>query len=133
MEPNMELNNYLLHALLIAACIPILDVIATWYYAFGVRSREALGRDALAGRSAAPDNAPLDAPEASAPAPSSAGAAPPSDLAAQVHRLGVGFNGRQFTFAGQAYDSAADAVAYADRVLRRSNALKERMLGVKNG
>lgn len=121
----MELNNYLLHALLIAACIPILDVIATWYYAFGVRSREALGRDALAGRSAAPDNAPLDAPEASAPAP--------SDLAAQVHRLGVGFNGRQFTFAGQAYDSAADAVAYADRVLRRSNALKERMLGVKNG
>lgn len=129
----MELNNYLLHALLIAACIPILDVIATWYYAFGVRSRKALGRDALAGRSAAPDNAPLDAPQANAPAPSSAGAAPPSDLAAQVHRLGVGFNGRQFTFAGQAYDSAADAVAYADRVLRRSNALKERMLGAKHG
>ncbi|WP_326541905.1 hypothetical protein [Pseudorhodoferax sp.] len=125
----MELNNYLLHALLIAACIPILDVIATWYFAFGLRRRDEQAKEALAGQNEAPDKAPADAALARAPAPSSAFAALPLDLAAQVHRLGVGFDGRQFTYAGHTYDRAADAVAYADRVLGKSNALKERLLG----
>ncbi len=35
----MELNVYLLHALLIAACIPVLDVLATWFCARGVLRR----------------------------------------------------------------------------------------------
>ena len=82
MEPNMELNNYLLHALLIAACIPVLDVIATWYYARGVRRRNGLAADAQAGRGEALANAPVHAAQASAAAPSIAAGALPSDLAA---------------------------------------------------
>lgn len=125
----MELDNYLLHALLIAACIPVLDVVATGYYAFGVRRKYGLDKGVVAGRDEAPKPVPPEAPLASVPAPSSPFAALLSGLAAQVHRLGVGFDGRQFTYAGNTYDRAADAVDYADRVLRKSNALKERLLG----
>jgi hypothetical protein len=62
MEPDMELNTYLLYALLIAACIPVLDVVATGYYAFGVRRRDGLGKGVVASRNEAPAPAPSDAP-----------------------------------------------------------------------
>lgn len=78
----MELNNYLLHALLIAACIPILDVIATWYYALAVRRRNGLAVDAQADRGEVLANAPARATQADAAAPSIASGALPSDLAA---------------------------------------------------
>jgi hypothetical protein len=129
MEPNMELNSYLLHALLIAACIPVLDVVATGYYAFSVRRRNALAMDDLAGKGKVPANASAYAPQAGTPLPSTVFGALPSDLAMQVQRLGIGFDGRQFTYAGQAYDHATDAVAYAELVLRKSNALREGLLG----
>jgi hypothetical protein len=129
MEPNVELNNYLLHALLIAACIPVLDVVATGYYAYSVRRRNALVMDDLAGEGAVPANVPAYAPQAGTRLPSTVFGAPPADLAMQVQRLGIGFDGRQFTYAGHAYDRVTDAVAYAELVLRKSNALREGLLG----
>lgn len=123
----MELNSYLLYALLVAACIPVLDVVATWFFAFGIRRRDERADDALAGLNEPPDATPADASQASVRPPANAYAALHQDLAAQVHRLGVGFDGRQFTCAGHAYDSAAEAVAYAARALRKRAALKARL------
>lgn len=125
----MELNSYLLHALLIAACIPVLDVVATGYYAFSVRRRNALAMETLAGAGDPAVNASAHAPQAGTPLPATVVGAPPSDLAMQVQRLGIGFDGRQFTYAGHAYYRVADAVAYAELVLRKSNALREGLLG----
>lgn len=126
-ELNMELKNYLLHALLIAACIPVLDVVATWYYARGVRRRNKLAMDLAADRNNA--SAGVAAPQSGMPAPPAVLAALPADTAAHLQRLGIGFDGRQFRYAGYAYDRAADAVAYAELVLTRSNALRDELLG----
>lgn len=123
----MDLNNYLLHALLIAACIPVLDVIATWYYARGKRLRQEQAWDGEAAQAAAPAAAApyALADGAQAQRSSSAGLpAQPPELSAQAQRLGVGFNGRQFTYAGHTYDRASDAEAYATLVLNKSNALR---------
>lgn len=116
----MELNNYLLYALLIAACIPVLDVVATWYYARGalVRQQQALeDRAALAATpSGAEPHAAADGAQALLPAS--------AQLSVQAQRLGVGFNGRQFTYAGHVYDRASDAEAYARLVMAKSKALR---------
>lgn len=128
----MELNSYLLHALLIAACIPILDVVATGYYAFSVRRRNALAMEDPAARSETFADTPAQATQPRALLPSSVLGALPSDLATEVQRLGIGFDGRQFTYAGYTYDRATDAVAYAELVLKKSNALRQGLRGPRS-
>jgi hypothetical protein len=118
----MELNNYLLQALLIAACIPVLDVIATWYYARGVRQRDGQVLDGQGFDAQAQDRGPQPAATSPAAGPQPLFAAFPAQLSEQAQRLGVGFNGRQFTYAGYTYDRATDAVAYAELVRKNSSA-----------
>lgn len=128
----MELRNYLLHALLLAACIPVLDVIATWYYAHSVRRRNNLATDPPAVQSDALVDTGMRAPPARTPKLPHVFAAPSADVAAHLQCLGIGFDGRQFRYAGYAYDRATDAIAYAELMLKKSEALRKELLGQRD-
>lgn len=129
----MTWTTYLMLTLLIAACIPLLDVLATWNYlrlAKGIPPIDATIRRRVADRpgATARESAParqfaavVAGPEDPLRGPPNPGAADGiHSFAQRLHALAIGFDGRQYTFAGYRYDRASDAIDYAELMLSRS-------------
>jgi len=113
----MTLGTYLLIALVIAACIPVVEMIAKRLYGRDLTLPwpQPLIPDALPEREAAH---PLVNERARAH--SEQGwvtfdmSGMPADIQAKMKDLTIGFDGRQYTFAGYHYDRVSDAIQYAE-------------------
>lgn len=131
----MTWTTYLMLTLLIAACIPLLDVLAAWNYLRLAKSIPPIGptiRRWVADRpgATAAESAPAPArqfaavvagPEEPFRGSPNAGTADGTRAVAQrLHALAIGFDGRQYTFAGYRYDRASDAIDYAELMRSRS-------------
>lgn len=129
----MTWTTYLMLTLLIAACIPLLDVLATWNYLRLAKSIPPIGltiRRWVADRpgATAPESAParqfaavVAGPEEPLRGSPNAGTADGTSAFAQrLHAIAIGFDGRQYTFADYRYDRASDAIDYAELMRSRS-------------
>lgn len=129
----MTWTTYLMLTLLIAACIPLFDVLATWNYLRLAKSIPPIGptiRRWVADRpdATAPESAPAArfAAVAAGPedplrgAPSAGTADGTSAVGQRLHALAIGFDGRRYTFEGYRYDRASDAIDDAELVRSRS-------------
>lgn len=113
----MTIGTYLLIALVIAACIPVVEMVA---------KRLSLRHDILVPRRH-PQASDALAESQAAHAPSSQGtrvplehtwmkfdlSEMPADIRATMDELHIGFDGRQYTFCGYRYDRISDAIHYA--------------------
>jgi hypothetical protein len=130
----MTWTIYLMLTLLIAACIPLLDVLATWNYlrfAKGIPPIDPTIRRWIADRrgATAPEPAPAPARQIAAVVarpedllrglPNAGTADGTRAVAQRLHALAIGFDGRQYTFAGYRYDRASDAIDYAELMRSR--------------
>lgn len=127
----MTLITYLMFALLIAACIPLLDVIASWYYLQFTQGRAAFGLTFLCGRSATDNSSPeaiqaedslLDEGRRSNFVPHKPRvdlASEPAAAATRMKELAIGFDGHQYTFESYRYDRFSDAIDYAELIRSR--------------
>lgn len=129
----MTSTTFLMLALLIAACVPMLNIFLTWYYLRGARLAPTwsgvlpLAHAVESGQANAPQSRSEDAFSneggrvAFQPA---TGVSDASGLHAEMQSrmkdLAIGFNGHQYTYAGYRYDRLEDAVRYAEIVLSRS-------------
>ncbi len=123
----MNLRSYLFQALVIAACIPILDALAAWVLFRGADSKSRsmlMAWVGWGGAAAAPTP-----PQGDGAQRGPARHAPPdtSPMAAQdrdqcMARWNIAFDGRQFVYAGYRYDQLADAMAYAELMHGRQRA-----------
>ena len=128
----MDWTTYLMIALLVLACIPLLDFIATWYYlglakgvpVFGVAVpwADPAPRDrdvsiTQSAKSVASDGESTRlGPNWARPDLSGA----PADMQSKMRDLGIGFDGRQYTFSSYRYDRLSDAINYAELTRARS-------------
>ena len=128
----MTLITYLMIALLIVACIPLVNVIATWYYLRSAQGIPAFGLSFSWTRSVVLRHRPCEAIQAedsllneggragfepNMPKPGRANE--PLTTAARMTDLAIGFDGHQYTFAGYRYDRFSDAVDYAELIRSR--------------
>lgn len=130
----MASTTFLIFAPLAAACIPLLDVIATWCFlrhsrsmptwggvlsrmhaalSVGGRSRQAPGENACFDESGQPSLPPV----AKVSVASVPGA---EEMQSRMKDLAIGFNGRQYTYAGYRHDRLDDAVRHAELIRSRS-------------
>jgi hypothetical protein len=128
----MTLFTYLMLALLIAACsIPLLDVIASWYYlrftqgvpAFGLTypwARWAPGNsspEAIQAKDSLLDEGGRAGFEPHAPRVDLA--SEPAAAASRMKDPAIGFDGHQYTFEGYRYDRFFDAIDHAELIRSR--------------
>jgi len=107
----MAWTSYFMLSLLVAACIPVLNVIACWHYLRRGAPHETTHASVSIDRPGsrlAPDVAvPIQGDEA-------------LSMAARMKELAVDFDGRQYRFAGYRYDRLVDAIDYAELIRSRS-------------
>mgnify|MGYP003575733248 CR=1 FL=1 len=129
----MAFGIYLMIALLIVACIPLLYLSATWHYLrFGKRI-PSFGLTVPWARSALPDRhgpqttraGSLFEEDGAHPRPqphwtSTNLSSIPSEMQSRMKELAIGFDGRQYTFSGYRYDRLPDAINYAELMRSRS-------------
>ena len=128
----MTLFTYLMLALLIAACsIPLLDVIASWYYLRFTQGVPAFGLTFLCGRSATDNSSPeaIQAEDSLLDEGGGAGFEPhaprvdlasePAAAASRMKDPAIGFDGHQYTFESYRYDRFSDAIDYAELIRSR--------------
>ncbi len=113
----MAWTSYFMLSLLVAACIPVLNVIACWHY-----SRRGAPHEAVHPSANIDDRGSHLASAVAAPTPGDEALA----MADRMKDLAVDFDGRQYRFAGYRYDRLVDAIDYAELIRSRS-ALRARI------
>lgn len=129
----MAFGIYLMVALLVVACTPLLYVIGNWYYLRFAKGIPAFGLTIPWARSAPPDRHMPEAThtgqllvneevrarlEPNWTRPGLSGI--PKEMQARMKELAIGFDGRQYTFSGYRYDRLSDAINYAELIRSRS-------------
>lgn len=107
----MAWTSYFMLSLLVAACIPVLNVIACWHYL-----RRGAPHEAARGGVSIDHLRSLHAQGAAVPTKGDEALS----MAARMKELAVDFDGRQYRFAGYRYDRLADAIDYAELIRSRS-------------
>ena len=114
----MSIGIYLTIALAIAACVPVIEMIANWCY-------RRFGPTPPWVRSAVPERLHMGQPERSQVKERvRTGGEPswtkldlssmPKETQARMNDLAIGFDGRQYTYCSYRYDRLSDAINYAE-------------------
>jgi hypothetical protein len=122
LEIIMPLSTYLMLALLVAACIPLLNVIASWYYLRFAKGVPAFGLTVPWARSVTPERPMPQSTQAEDSFVNEGGRAScepnttrldtsgmPAETDPRMKELAIGFDGRQYTFSGYRDERLSDA------------------------
>ena len=121
----MTLGSYLLVALVIAACIPVVEMIRNWYFLrsdLGIPWPHGLvsdtsprtQRDEPLVREGVRTHMEKDWVKFDL-------SGMPAEIQEAMKRLSIGFDGRQYTLSGYRYDRLSDAINYAELIRSRSS------------